>query len=135
MLPIMCWFVLYWWSQKLQGKLLLSKFFLCVRASSNVGAPLVLGYIVFFLIRYCEIKSNRGALNFCGFRGSLKPQKLKSNEIQFSHWLLPVMFEITNSRTQRSLHVVEHDKLCPTNISTFTVPITQEIKIHYYVII
>jgi hypothetical protein len=34
--------------------------------------------------------------NFDGFRGSLKPQKLKSNEIQFSHWLLLVVFDTPN---------------------------------------
>jgi hypothetical protein len=41
--------------------------------------------------------------NFCGFRASLKPQKLKSNEKQFSHRLLPVVFETMNLRTQGSL--------------------------------
>jgi hypothetical protein len=37
-----------------------------------------------------------------------------SNEIQFSHWLLPVVFETTNSRDQEfkeSMHFVETTKI------------------------
>ena len=37
----------------------------------------------------------------------LNHEKLKCNEIQFSHWLLPVVFETTNSRTEASMHTVE----------------------------
>ena len=44
---------------------------------------------------------------FSWFRGSFKPRKLTSNKIQFSHWLLPVVFESTNWRTHGSMHFVE----------------------------
>ena len=60
---------------------------------------------------YCEIIINRGVLIFRGFRGSLKLHKLKSNEIQFSHWLLPVVFESRNARTHGWLHFVETTKI------------------------
>jgi len=46
-------------------------------------------------------------LIFMDFVVSLKPRKLKSNEILFSHWLLPVMFKSMNSRTHVSMHFVE----------------------------
>jgi hypothetical protein len=42
----------------------------------------------------------------------LKLQKFKSNEIQFSYRLLPVMlFETTNLRTHGSMHFVETMKI------------------------
>jgi len=34
---------------------------------------------------YCEINIKTQGSNFRGFRGSLEPQKLKSNEIQLSY--------------------------------------------------
>ena len=37
----------------------------------------------------------------------LNHENKNHNEIQFSHWLLPVMFETTNSRTHGSMHFVE----------------------------
>ena len=47
--------------------------------------------------------------------------KLKSNEIQFSHWLWPVMFKTMNSRTQGSLIFVETMKIGANKLCTFTV--------------
>ena len=49
--------------------------------------------------------------NFRGFRDSFKLRRLKSNELHFPHWLLPLMFETTDSRTHRSMHFVETTKI------------------------
>jgi acetyltransferase-like isoleucine patch superfamily enzyme len=54
---------------------------------------------------YCEIIINRGVLIFADFVVHL------NNEIQFSHWLLPVLFEITNSRTHEPIHFAETTKI------------------------
>ena len=56
---------------------------------------------------YREFVSTREALIPVDFVSHLKPRKQNINEIQFSHWLLPVVFETTNSRTQGSLHFAE----------------------------
>jgi hypothetical protein len=47
--------------------------------------------------------TNIRTISFRGFRGSFKPRKLKSNEIQFSHSLLPVVFETQKSRIHGSM--------------------------------
>ena len=49
--------------------------------------------------------------NFRGFHGSLKLRILKSNEIQFFHRQLPVVFKTTTTRTHGSLHFVETTKI------------------------
>jgi hypothetical protein len=54
------------------------------------------------VILFCEIIINRGVLIFVDF-----VVHVKSNEIQFSHRLLPIVLETTNSRTQESLYFVE----------------------------
>ena len=41
------------------------------------------------------------------FENKIKHRNKKKNEIQFSHWLLPVVFEITNSLTQGLMHIIE----------------------------
>jgi hypothetical protein len=55
-------------------------------------------------VRECEIIINRGVLICCGFRGSLKPRKLKFNKNKI--FALTVVFETTNSRTYESMHFV-----------------------------
>ena len=60
---------------------------------------------------YCGIIINGGVLIFHGFRGSLKPQTLSSNEIQFSHLLISVVFETTNSRTHGYMYFEETMKI------------------------
>ena len=58
---------------------------------------------------YCEIIVNCGVLIFVDFVVHLNHEK--SNEIQFSHLLLSVVFETTNSRTHGSMHFVEITKI------------------------
>jgi hypothetical protein len=51
----------------------------------------------------------------------LDHKKFKSNEIQFSHWLLPVVFETMNSRTRGSMHFVETTEIVANDKNIFTV--------------
>ena len=68
----------------------------------------------FFIKRFWHDKANKysrierttvksllivGILIFVDFVVPLKPRKQKSNEMQFSHWLLPAVFKTTNSST------------------------------------
>ena len=53
---------------------------LCIIRKKNL--PYVFAYT---RLIYCEINIKTQGYNFRGFRGSLKPRKLKSNEIQLSH--------------------------------------------------
>ena len=54
------------------------------------------------VILFYEIVINRGVFIFVDF-----VVYVKSNEIQFSHRLLPIVHETTNSRPQESLYFVE----------------------------
>ena len=51
----------------------------------------------------------------------LDHKQLKSNEIQFSHWLLPVVFETMNSRTRGTMHFVETTEIVANDKNIFTV--------------
>jgi hypothetical protein len=59
------------------------------------------------IYEYCEIIINRGIVILAHVMVHLNHKKIKSNEVQFSHWLLPVVFETTNSRTYGSMHFIE----------------------------
>jgi hypothetical protein len=45
------------------------------------------------------------------FDDTFQARTLKSYEISFSHWLLPVVCETMNSRTQGSMHVMATAKI------------------------
>jgi hypothetical protein len=73
------------------------------------------------IYEYCEIIINRWSLILGHFVVHLNHKKLKSKEIQLSHWLLPVVFETTNSRTHGIMHFVETTEIGANDKNTFTV--------------
>ena len=58
---------------------------------------------------YCEIINKSWGSNLHGFCGSQR--KLQTNEIQFPHRLLPVVFETMNSRPHGPMHFGETTKI------------------------
>jgi hypothetical protein len=56
-----------------------------------------------YIYEYCEFIINRLILILAHVVVHLDHKKLKSNEIQLSHWLLPIVFETMNSRTRGSM--------------------------------
>jgi hypothetical protein len=66
--------------------------------------PLVLEFFV------CDIIINHGVLIFADFVVQLSHENKNPTKYNFVHWLLPVMFETTNSRTQGSMNVKETTK-------------------------
>ena len=103
------------WLVKLFFIYLFIFFFLLIQNKTSI-----LKHCISIRIKYCERIISWGA-NFGGFRGSLKPRNIMSNEIQNDH--IFILCQLRNHEYKEPTNpwcLLQPRKLASTNKSTFT---------------